>query len=288
MPELPEVETIRRGLETYLVGKIIENIEVRYPKIFTGDIVRCRGVAVQRVRRYGKALVIDLDNHFSIVAHVKMTGQFIYKGELSKDRVIARKKTGDDVPGRHTHVIFKIKDKREKRKTTDYLYYNDIRKFGWLKVMPTKDVEQLSFIKSLGPEPLRNLTSEYFRELLNKGSGPIKSFLMDQKKIAGIGNIYANDALYLANIHPLRKARTLTDQESHKLFHSIETVLTKGIEAGGASERNYVNALGESGSYQKFFKVYNKQGMPCPVCHEPIEKMQLAGRGTFFCPVCQS
>lgn len=287
MPELPEVETIRRGLETYLVGRIIEDIEVRFPKIFTGDEKLCKSAKIQAIRRFGKGLVIDLDNDHSIVAHVKMTGQFIYKGdEVSKGRVIAKKKTGDDVPGKHTHVIFKLKAKREKRKI-DFLYYNDIRKFGWLKVVPTNQVEELSFFKSLGPEPLKSLTYEYFRDLVKKGQGPIKTFLMDQKKIAGVGNIYANDALYLAKIHPTRKANSLTDRESQLLFQSIETVLHKGLEAGGASERNYVNALGEAGEYQKFFKVYNKQDKPCPVCGTPVEKIILSGRGTFFCPNCQ-
>lgn len=290
MPELPEVETVRGGLQKHLVGHTITAVEVRLPKIFSGNPKTIVGAHVLGVRRFGKGLVIDLDNLYSVAAHIKLTGQFIYTDPTVKKTVrLATRKVGESLPNAWTHVVFYL-DKQA------HLYYNDIRQFGWLKVVKTKEVKELPFFKALGPEPpmlSKNvdgktlLTGALFTEIVKKGKGPIKPLLMDQKKISGIGNIYANDALFLANIDPRRIAQSLSEEEIHILSTALLTVLKRGLQYGGASEIHFVNALGEEGSYQKHFLVYAQEDKPCKTCKTPIEKITLAGRGTYFCSSCQ-
>lgn len=271
MPELPEVETIKLGLQKHLVGHTIHEIEIRLAKQFHGDPILLVAAKVIAVRRFGKGLVIDFSNGFSLAIHVKMTGQLLY---------VAKGARREDLPDNYTHIIFHL----DKGAT---LHYRDIRQFGWVKVIPTEEIAHMPFFKNLGPEPLKNLTYELFAQVLSVSKNPIKIVLMDQAKMAGIGNIYANDALYMAKIHPKRQASSLTPQETKALFAAIETVLRKGIEVGGASERDYVNALGGRGKYQNFFLVYKKDGENCSRCGKSIEKIKLGGRGTFFCPTCQ-
>lgn len=280
MPELPEVETIRLGLQKYLVGHTIEDIDVRLPKMVSGEMQRCIGSEVQSIRRFGKALVIDLDNDYSIAIHVKMTGQLIYQGAKVQKGTKVSEKVGKTLPNNATHVIFNLDNNA-------ILYYNDIRQLGWIKIVKTDEVSSLPFFKDLGPEPLSNLTIKQFNNIVKSAKSPIKPLLMDQKKIAGVGNIYANEALYLAKIHPKRTALSLSDDEIKKLFSAIEKVLKLGLERGGSSEWQYVNALGEEGSYQKIFKIYGQVGKACKNCGTKIEKITLGGRGTFFCPACQ-
>jgi len=293
MPELPEVETIRLGLQKYLVGHVIESIDIRLPKMVSGEAKRVKDTKVQAIRRYGKGLVIDFANNYSIAIHIKMTGQLIYQGPRSSLRPVpsgtglrssgqakvSREKVGN-LPGPHTHVIFRLNN-------NSFLYYNDIRQFGWIKIVPTNDVSSLPFFKDLGPEPLSNLTIDQFSSIVKAVKSPIKPLLMDQKKIAGIGNIYANEALYLAKIHPKRQPSSLSDPEIKTLFDAIENVLKKALETGGSSEWQYVNALGQEGSYQKIFQIYGQVGKKCKICGATIQKITLGGRGTFFCPACQ-
>lgn len=276
MPELPEVETIKLGLQKHLVKHTIQDIELRLPKQFHGDKAHVIGSKILAVRRFGKGLVIDLDNQFSLAIHVKMTGQLLYVGEAGGATRLAL-----ELPDKYTHIIFYLDNGA-------ILYYRDIRQFGWIKVLPTREVLELPFFKNLGKEPLKDLTFSHFGMLIKKHKMPIKQLLMEQNKIAGIGNIYANDALYIAKIHPKRPAQSLTDQEINGLFIAIETVLRKGIATGGASERDYINAVGGKGSYQKYFQVYKKAGQPCKRCGTIIERITLGGRGTFVCPTCQN
>lgn len=281
MPELPEVESIKRQLEKYVVGHKISGIEVRNQRSFPIGKEKAVGKKVKSVRRFGKVLVIDLDNGYSIIAHVKMTGQFIYRGPNLKEPCEISEKVLGGLGGKHTHVIFTL-DKG------GMLYFNDVRKFGWLEVYPTNDVEKHRFIGKLGKEPLKDLSEEELQNIISKSNKPIKVLIMDQEKIAGIGNIYANDALYLAQIHPATSAKSLSNSEIEKLFRSIEKVLKKGIEKGGASERSFVTPDGSEGSYQEISLVYGKQGKACVFCGTKIEKIELGGRGTFFCPHCQN
>ncbi len=285
MPELPEVETIRLGLQKYLVGHTIEDIEVRLRKMVHGGVQNVRGAKVQGVRRFGKGLVIDLDNDHSIAIHIKMTGQLIYKGTKVPKETKVSEKAGGKLPNNATHVIFHLD-----RGAT--LYYNDIRQFGWIKIVKTDEVFAFLFFKELGPELFPSagqaaLILPQFQAILKRSKGPIKPLLMDQKKIGGVGNIYANDGLFVAKINPTRKANSLSAEDAERLFEALKKVLKKGLEVGGASEWQYVNALGEAGKYQNFFQVYGKKGKKCPRCMEPIKKVVMAGRGTFYCPFCQ-
>jgi len=280
MPELPEVETIKKGLTKYLVGHKIEDVEVRRAKVFSGEVKDILGAKIVGIRRFAKVIAIDLENNYSLLAHVKLTGQFIYRGPNLKNPPVLSNKVGT-LPGKHTHVIFKLD-----RGGT--LYFNDVRVFGWIKVVKTKEVLNFDFIKKLGPEPFDGLTEEKFKEIVAKSKTMIKILLMDQTKIGGVGNIYANDALWLAQVNPQRKADSLTIPEQERLYEAILTVLKKGIKLGGASEVAFVAPSGEEGEYQKHFLVYGQAGKVCPRCKkEKIKRIALGGRGTFFCSYCQ-
>lgn len=264
MPELPEVETIRRGLEKYIVGKRIISLKILDNKLLQGHQFHLAGGKVVAVKRFGKGLVIDLHNGYSIAAHIKMTGQFIYQGNITK----------------HSRAVIEFEDNNK-------LLFNDIRRFGWLKIVKTSGIKNLPFFKQLGPEPFRNLTLIYFRSMVKKNKSPIKSLLMNQTKISGLGNIYTNDALNLAKINPLRKSSSLKETDIKLLYRAIHEVLKRGLEFGGASQTNYLNVLGQKGQYQQHFLVYDCEGEKCYNCGNIIKKTRLAGRGTFFCPNCQ-
>lgn len=279
MPELPEVENIRLQLEKFLLGHRIEKIIINQPSVFTGD-QSCAYATINAIRRFGKLLVIDLNNNYSIASHVKMTGQFIYRGPNLLEPPDISQKVAGGIPGKHTHVIFKLDN-------GGVLYFNDYRRFGWIKILPTQSIEKLHFVAKLGPEPLKNLDRGNFALILRKSKKPIKNLLMDQTKIAGIGNIYANDALWLSRINPEKIAKTLTLRERNKLFEALEAVLKIGIKKGGASENSYVRPDGTSGNYQKHSLVYNRAHEPCKTCGTKIEKFVLGGRGTYWCPKCQ-
>jgi len=281
MPELPEVETLKLGLQKYLVGHTIESVELRLKKQFQGDVKDVEGVKVIDVRRFGKGLVIDLSNNYSLAIHIKLTGQLIYRGKDEPKVIHADMRTvGKTLPNNWTRVIFHL-DKDA------LLYYNDLRQFGWIKVVPTDKVKELPFFKELGPEFFNDLDESKFAEILSKSKTAIKPLIMDQQKMAGVGNIYANDSLYLAKINPKIPANSLSSKEVKDLFNAIETVLKRGLEEGGASELTFVNVLGEAGNYQNHSLVYGHQGEKCSKDGSVIEKYMLAGRGTYVCPVCQ-
>ena len=250
MPELPEVETMRLQLSKFLVGHKILSVDVTGRKTFQGD-------------------------------ETKLTGQYIYRGPNLKNSKKMSGKVIGGVPGPHTLVTFSL-DSGGK------LYYNDVRRFGWLKVVKTPDVENEPFVKKLGPEPFKDLTEPVLGKILSTTKRPIKVILMDQEKIGGVGNIYANDALWLAGIDPRRKSNSLEKKEVVKLFKSIISVLKAGLKYGGASELSFVTPDGEEGEYQKHTLVYGLVGEPCEKCHKSlIKKIFLGGRGTYYCPICQ-
>lgn len=281
MPELPEVETVRGQLEKFLVGHTIESVDVRTPGIFSGDASDLIGAKIKAIRRFGKALVFDLDNGHSVISHIKLTGQFIYRGPNLKHPPTMSKKVFGGVPGVHTHITFSLSGGGK-------LYYNDIRRFGWVKVSESKKVESEGFVSKLGPEPLKDLDLKKFAEILSSTRRAIKTLLMDQAKLAGVGNIYANDALWLAKVHPVTPANKLGDRKVKALYKAIEKVLKKGLETGGASELAFVTPDGGEGSYQKHFLVYGREGTLCKRCKRgKIEKTKVSGRGTYFCAVCQ-
>ncbi|KKQ55026.1 MAG: formamidopyrimidine-DNA glycosylase, formamidopyrimidine-DNA glycosylase [Candidatus Woesebacteria bacterium GW2011_GWC1_38_13] len=301
MPELPEVESIKIQLEKFLVGSprggalrgsprggalrghIIKKLEIRNPK-YEIEKEKIENTKITGVRRFGKVLVIDLSSNYSIVTHVKMTGQFIYQGpNLLNVKSLSHKVVGG-LGGKHTHVIFHLD-------RGGVLYFNDYRRFGWMRLEKTSNIQNSknpnNYIGKLGKEFLKDLTLEEFSEILVKSKKPIKILLMDQTKMAGVGNIYANDALWLAMINPRKQANKLLNYQIIKLLKSVEKVLKEGIKRGGASELAYVAPDGSEGHYQDFTLVYGREKEPCKNCKTPIEKVKLGGRGTYFCPVCQ-
>ena len=283
MPELPEVETIRRGLSDCIVrekgGKIFR-VRVLEPKSFIGEPGSVVGATVLEMRRRGKALVFDLDNNLSFIAHLRMTGQFIWVGKERfagghpNDNFIA------ELPNKQTRVILEF----EKGK----LFFNDQRKFGFIKVVPTKEVEKDSFIAKLAKEPWEMTGEELYKKFEQHKGSAAKSVILDQTIIAGLGNIYADEALYYAKINPKRKAGSLSLAEAEKLIEGARIVMERSLNAGGSTIRNYVKSDGTKGDYLELFaEVFNRQGKPCRRCGETILKTKVGGRGTHFCPKCQ-
>ena len=283
MPELPEVETIKLQLGKFLVGHKIVYVEVKNRRVFQGDENKIINAKVLGTRRFGKVTVIDLDNDYSILTHVKLTGQFIYRGPNLKTESLSNKVTGG-LNGPHTLVIFNLD-------RGGVLYYNDVRRFGWIRIEKTIDVENESFIKKLGPDMLV-LSLKDFEKIVLKSSRNIKVHLMDQTKIGGVGNIYVNDALWLSKINPKRASKTLSTEEIKLIFNALNTVLQAGLKYGGASELAFVTPDGKEGEYQNHTLIYGRQNKSCqnPACRQAgakIEKFFLGGRGTYWCKICQ-
>ncbi|MBI4743385.1 MAG: DNA-formamidopyrimidine glycosylase [Actinobacteria bacterium] len=274
MPELPEVETIKSGLVQTVKDKKIIKVEIRLSKIIKGTSVesfidRVTGATIKNIERRAKNLIITLSNNFGMVIHLKLTGQLIYsKPNTLKDK--------------HTHVIFIFEDKSE-------LHYNDLRRFGYIMLVETDQLGQVKELADLGPEPLNeNFTLNYFKDLLKKKKrGKIKPILMDQKFIAGIGNLYADEILFYAKIHPLRDVSTLSENEISRIYDGIKEILPAAIKHRGSSVDNYVDVDGKKGGYVPFIKVYGREGKPCPKCKTPIERIKIGQRSAHFCPKCQ-
>lgn len=282
MPELPEVETIRRGLQDLIVGYKIVGIESDSPKQVQPSLGLVRaaiqGGTLIRVNRKAKIILMFLDNGKILAVHLKLTGRLLVrKAGTPKDE--------------WQHVTIKLTDSGQARITKKIhdleLRFCDARKFGWIKLLSS--LSHLSDLGTYGPEPLTpEFTLEKFKEILTTNSRPVKVILMDQEKIAGIGNIYANDALFLAKIDPRRPAKSLKLSECKSLRETIIKVLKLGLKYGGASDQYYLNAKGEKGFYQEHFLVYGKKGKPCPnQCGGLIKRIVVGGRGTFICPNCQ-
>lgn len=288
MPELPEVETIKLQLASVLLNHTIKSIEVRFGRIISGDANLLIGKKIINLRRLGKMLLIDLSGGWSLAVHLKMTGRLVYKkvrpafAEASAGKEVreAEKSDINYDKDKHTHVVVNFT-------SGDRLFYHDQRKFGWLRVIKTKEINELPYVAGLGPEFLSSLTVKHFNNILKNSRQPIKQVLMDQKKLSGSGNIYANEALWCAKIDPRTKANTLSDGSIASLFHCFETILRQAIKWQGASSRNYRDAFGQKGTVQKHFEVYEREGAKCRRCGTAIKKIKLGGRGTYFCPACQ-
>lgn len=287
MPELPEVETVRRGLHQLIIGRTVKKVVHDTPKSFpnaSADVEAFLvGATVTAVRRRAKVLLIDLSTEYTLVIHLKMTGQLVFR---AADVAFGAGHPNDsligELPDRSTRVTFTFAD-------GSHLYFNDQRKFGWVRLLPTIEVPNIDFMQKVGPEPLEHdFTPTAFKERFKrKAKSPIKSALLDQTVIAGVGNIYADESLWGAKIHPLRKVATITDAEFDKLYHELRGVMNLAIEKGGSTDRNYVNAEGKKGSYIDFARVFRREGKPCPRCGTIIVKFKAAGRGTHICPNCQ-
>lgn len=278
MPELPEVETIKRSLEKKLIGKIISNVNVLEKKQFIGDKKTLLNKKITSLIRKGKILTLNFSNSLFLSIHLKLSGQLLYADKLNQavfKNIIPRTDT-NKMPGKTTRIIINFKDKSA-------LFFNDLRKFGWMKLGNKPEAPK-------GPDALsKDFTLDYFQKAILSTKKPIKILLMEQNKIAGIGNIYANDALFEARINPLRKASSLTVQEIKKLYNTTLAILNEGIVNKGSSgaDEMYVLPDGSKGGYQYHFRVYQREGEQCPNCQDKVKRIKQGGRSTFFCPKCQ-
>lgn len=287
MPELPEVETVCRGLNVLLRGHRIISIQCNWfkslPVSAEREAAHVLGAGFVRVHRRAKLVIIELDNGYCLVTHLKMTGQLVFIADSGQRFGAGHPSDSlvDNLPDRSTRVVFELDNAR--------LFFNDQRKFGWMQLVPTADVSKMDFVRRLGPEPLEDsFTPQVFRDALQRRKGScIKAALLDQTVLAGIGNIYADEALWAAQIHPETKVQGLSAKETELLWRELRAVLELSIREGGSSDRNYVNAEGKRGAYLNFAKVFRRQGKPCLRCGLLIQKIRVAGRGTHLCPGCQ-
>ena len=288
MPELPEVETVRRGLAELLPGRVVARAMVfNSPKSFPNapaDVEQfLYGARVTAVRRRAKVLMIDLDTQYSLVIHLKMTGQLIFRGVQSfagghpSDSLIG------ELPDRSTRVQIDFVDGSR-------LFFNDQRKFGWVKLLPTDEVENLPFMQKVGPEPLGPQTraEDFIQRIRRRQNSMIKPAFLDQAVIAGVGNIYADEALWAARLHPQTRVKNVSDQQLNTLFNELRQILQLSIDQGGSTDKNYVDAEGRKGNYLTFAHVFRREGQ---ACHrhpdQEVIKLKVGGRGTHVCPVCQ-
>jgi len=281
MPELPEVETIRRQLNEVLIGKKIQHVEVLREKSFGGEPGKLIGWEIERVERKSKLIEIYFKGKKEVmIVHLKMTGQLVFVDGMK--RVVGGHPTADwvsELPSKHTRVVVDFTDGSK-------LFFNDMRVFGWMRMVDKGKYERE--MRKTSPDVTeKEFSLEYLTKVLKKSGKAIKLVLMDQNMIGGVGNIYANDALYLAKVRPDRKANSLSDVEIKSLLSSVREVINKGIKYGGASAANYVDTKGLGGTYQDHFLVYKKDGQRCKKCGEKIVKIKFSGRGTFYCPKCQ-
>ncbi|HSC78256.1 MAG TPA: bifunctional DNA-formamidopyrimidine glycosylase/DNA-(apurinic or apyrimidinic site) lyase [Candidatus Acidoferrales bacterium] len=274
MPELPEVETVVRGLRPRVEGRRVERLEVRQPLVIRGSLTGFRralsGARIQRVRRHGKYILLELlspSNHTRPkvwVVHLGMTGQF-YVCRPEAERLP------------HTHVVVRLS-------SGEQLRYRDPRRFG--KMLLVAETDLADYFAPLGPEPLQ-VSFPKFCRLFTARRAPVKNLLLNQNRLRGLGNIYAIEALFVARIHPARAAGSLERMELRRLYQAMRGVLRRAIAEQGTTVADYRTAEGAPGDYQNFLRVYDREGKPCPRCDATIERIVQAGRSTHFCPRCQ-
>lgn len=276
MPELPEVESVRQGLIHLVQGKVIQDIVIDWDRIIVTEqplsdwIEHLKGQQINTVERRAKFLIFRFDD-WALISHLRMEGKYHF---YPADEVPATK-------DKHTHVRFLFTDGSQ-------LHYHDVRKFGRMELVAPEAVQVYFLARKLGPEPnAEQFHLSTFKTQLSQLKKPIKPLLLDQRVVAGLGNIYADEVLFEAKIHPTRPANSLTDQEVAQLYDAILNIMAAAIQAGGSSVRTYLNSLGEAGTYQEQLKVYGRPEEPCPRCGQLISKIQFAGRGTHFCSHCQ-
>ncbi|MDO8576819.1 MAG: bifunctional DNA-formamidopyrimidine glycosylase/DNA-(apurinic or apyrimidinic site) lyase [Candidatus Daviesbacteria bacterium] len=281
MPELPEVETIKLGLEKKMIGLKIQKIQVLSPKSFIGNPNLAKGQIVLKIWRRAKILGMDLGK-ITLLFHMKMSGQLVWDGNT---KFIGGHPTEDmlgTMPNPHTRVIFSFAG-------GSHLYFNDQRKFGWVKVVDRLQVAGDSSIKNLGPEPLeKSFTWQVLKQnLLRHKKMPVKVAIMDQSVVSGVGNIYANEACFNAKIDPRTKVGEMSDNQFKSLHSGIIEVLKAGIKYGGSTRVHFVDTEGRKGYFLDYAFVYWRDKYPCKICGTEIKKVSLGGRGTYFCPHCQ-
>lgn len=273
MPELPEVETVRKTLELLTIGKEIKDVTISWPKMIKRpeEVEQfkdaLKGQRFLEIGRRGKFLILYTED-FALVSHLRMEGKY---GLFN----------ADDPADKHTHVIFHFTDGTELR-------YKDVRKFGTMHLYEKGKEFETPPLADLGPEPFsEQFSKEWLSAKLKKTSRRIKPALLDQKILVGLGNIYVDEALFRAKIHPERVASTLTHEEEEVLYREIVSTLSEAVEQGGSTIRSYVNSQGQIGLFQLQLYVYGRKNEPCKVCGTPLQKSVVGGRGTHFCPECQ-
>lgn len=291
MPELPEIETIKKGINKLAQGKRFSKVEIRDDKLakFSQSDFRLKikGTKLEKTSRRAKMLILETDDKYGFLVHLKMTGQLIFestsgvkKGGGHPDKSYSGKK----LPHKYTKIIFRFDDGSR-------MYFNDIRRFGWVKIVDLDNLDQVNEMKNIGPEPFgRDFTLNYMRDVFNRrGGSNIKNLLMDQKEIAGVGNIYASESLFLAGIDPRRRAGDISQKEIEKIYQAIKKVLRQAIKLKGTSSDTYVDAQGRKGNYRQQARVYDREGEICRLndCQGKVKKIKISNRGTYYCPNCQ-
>lgn len=272
MPELPEVETVRRGLNTLVRGQKILAVRINYKRMIQSDLTEFKAYLVNQtihqVNRRGKYLLFDLGEQ-TLVSHLRMEGKWL-------------RYPSSEVPdNKHFHAFFDLSNAQT-------LVYQDVRKFGTMELVKTLELADFFSRKKIGPEPTEaDFDLKTLQDQLSGSQKKLKPYLLDQSLVAGLGNIYVDEALWLAKIHPSEIARHLSPQKVAELRRAVIHILAEGVKHGGSTIRSYQNALGMAGTMQDYLQVYGKTGQPCARCGTPIEKYKLAGRGTHFCPKCQ-
>jgi len=277
MPELPEVETIKHQLEKLIVGKSIVKIDVSLAKMVKLNLTEFRkiviGAKIENVRRRAKILIFELSNGWSMLTHLKLSGRLIFRPKGAKLQP-------EDL--KWNHLIYYFKD-------ASRLFHNDLRQFGYVKLVKTSGLDDFFKYENLGPEPLsREFTfNEFLAILKRKPKAKIKQFLLDQKNIAGIGNIYSDEILFFAGVHPLRRIAELKPAEIKKIFQGMRKILPEALKLRGTSDNLYLDALGKKGEYALRLKVYGREDEKCKKCGGIIQRLKIGSRSAHFCPACQ-
>jgi formamidopyrimidine-DNA glycosylase len=271
MPELPEVETVVRRLQSSLLDKKIQKVQILTPKIvrpasgrFTKEL---QGAIIREIRRKGKFILMDLDPEGTLVLHLKMTGQVLL---VNKSEPIDQ----------YTHLIFSFFSSAQQMR------YRDVRKFGFFDLVSGLEAGIPPYLNKVGPDPFELSPKEFF-QLIHKHNKTIKGLLLDQSVVSGLGNIYVDESLYLTGMHPQIKASSLSPGQAKNLFRNIKKILLHAIRHQGSTLRNFRSPDGSAGGYQRFHRVYRRGGQPCPLCQTPIQRIIVAGRGTHYCASCQ-
>lgn len=286
MPELPEVETVVRGLERLTAGQQVQRVTVFSPRswrVTPAEQAALLGATIVVVRRRGKLIIIELNNGWSLLCHLRMTGQLVWRPQQGEAWGAGHPNESlvGTLPDNTTRVALTL--------TAGTLYFNDQRKFGFMLMWRTAELNNFPFIQQLGPEPLvGNPTKEFIQRIRRHAKTSVKAALLNQAVLAGVGNIYADESLYRARLHPATKVEALSDDQLAALLAAVQAVMRQSIAAGGSSLRNYVHADGTRGDYLDLFAaVFNRTGQPCRRCGTEIIKIKVAGRGTHLCPHCQ-
>jgi formamidopyrimidine-DNA glycosylase len=284
MPELPEVETIRRGLSDKIINKNIVGIEIKKPKLIRNKVADFKAIINQNsiisINRIGKLLILNLADGNFLLIHLKMTGQLIYS--FKKDLVAGGHNWPpvDNLPNKYSHIIFKFSD-------DSFLFFNDMRQFGYLEIVD--NIRQQAIKNRFGIEPgTKDFTLKNFRAIMKNRRGVLKALLLNQQIVAGIGNIYADEICFRSKVLPSRKVNSLSDDEIKKLYQASQYIIKRAIDKRGTTFSDYRDASNSKGNFVKYLKVYGRQKRQCKLCKKiNIQKIKLAGRGTHFCPSCQ-